>query len=203
MNYDKFLLVFSLFTLCVLFGLMFMGGYVSSSGVGLSCPDWPLCPQGLVPSSEFLIEYVHRSIAATTGLLVFLTAVFVIRGKNAERLTKIFSIIAAAAVVGQIALGATVITEKLHALLVTAHLGLGLVLYSCLVIVVVNTYYTNQRIKSSLSSPSPSPSSLLPASAPSRSTASPTVASPSSASSSSSSSDGEPSANFFTGKPDL
>jgi cytochrome c oxidase assembly protein subunit 15 len=205
MNYDKFLLVFSLFTLCVLFGLMFMGGYVSSSGVGLSCPDWPLCPQGLVPSSEFLIEYVHRSIAATTGLLVFLTAVFVIRGKNAERPTKIFSIIAAAAVVGQIALGATVITEKLHALLVTAHLGLGLVLYSCLVIVVVNTYYTNQRIKSSLSSPpspSPSPSSLLTSRAPSQSPTIHTAASPSSASPSSST-DGEPSANFSTGKPDL
>jgi cytochrome c oxidase assembly protein subunit 15 len=167
---------------------MFMGGYVSSSGVGLSCPDWPLCPQGLVPSSEFLIEYIHRSIAATTGLLVFLTVVFVIRGKNPERPTKIFSIIAAAAVFGQIALGATVITEKLHALLVTAHLGLGLVLYSCLVIVVVNTYYTNQRIKSSLSSPSPS--SLLPtaSSLPSVSSSSP---------------DGKPSGNFSTGKSDL
>jgi hypothetical protein len=89
--------------------------------------------------------------------------------------------------------------------LVTAHLGLGLVLYSCLVIVVVNTYYTNQRIKSSLSSPpspSPSPSSLLTSRAPSQSPTIHTAASPSSASPSSST-DGEPSANFSTGKPDL
>jgi hypothetical protein len=89
--------------------------------------------------------------------------------------------------------------------LVTAHLGLGLVLYSCLVIVVVNTYYTNQRIKSSLSSPpspSPSSSSLLTSRAPSQSPTIHTAASPSSASPSSST-DGEPSANFSTGKPDL
>ena len=147
MNYDKFVLLFSIATLCVLFSLMFMGGYVSSSGVGLSCPDWPLCPHGLVPSTEFLIEYTHRTIAASTGLLVLLSTVFVLRSKNSVRSTRLFSIIAAAAVVGQIALGATVITEKLHAVLVTAHLGLGLILYSSLIFVVINTYYTNLKPK--------------------------------------------------------
>ncbi len=149
MKYDKFLQIFSLITLCVLFGLMFMGGYVSSSGVGLSCPKWPLCPHGLIPSSEFLIEYTHRTIAATTGLLVFLNMIFVLKGKNPLKSTKIFSIIAASAVFGQIFLGGVVITEKLHALLVTAHLGLGLVLYSSLIFIVINTYYTNKKLESS------------------------------------------------------
>jgi heme A synthase len=195
MNYDNFLLMFSLFTLCVLFCLMFMGGYVSSSGVGLSCPDWPLCPHGLVPSAEFLIEYTHRSIAATTGLLVFLPAVFVIKGKNPERFTKIFSVIAAGAVLGQIVLGATVITEKLHALLVTAHLGLGLVLFSSLVFVVISTFYTNQKIKSSLSSPSHLSSSS--------SSSSKSQSSATSLSSNSSPSNSKSSANFFTSKSDL
>lgn len=149
MKYDKFLQIFSLITLCVLFGLMFMGGYVSSSGVGLSCPKWPLCPHGLIPSSEFLIEYTHRTIAASTGLLVFLNMIFVLKGKNSLKSTKIFSIIAAGAVFGQIFLGGVVITEKLHAILVTAHLGLGLILYSSLIFVVINTFYTNTKMKSS------------------------------------------------------
>ncbi len=151
MNYDKFLQIFSLITLGVLFGLMFMGGYVSSSGVGLSCPKWPLCPHGLVPSPEFLIEYTHRTIAASTGLLVLLNMIFILRGKNSLKSTKIFSIIATGAVFGQIFLGGVVITEKLHALLVTAHLGLGLILYSSLIFVVINTYYTNLRLKLSSS----------------------------------------------------
>ncbi|MDN5845154.1 MAG: COX15/CtaA family protein [Candidatus Nitrosocosmicus sp.] len=148
MNYDKFLQVFSIGTLCVLFGLMTLGGYVSSTGVGLSCPQWPLCPQGLIPSYEFLIEYIHRTVAASTGLLVFLTMIFVLRGKHSLKSTKIFSIIAAATVVGQITLGAIVINEKLHADLVTAHLGLGLVLYSSMIYVVINVYYTNLKLKS-------------------------------------------------------
>ncbi|ALI35464.1 Heme A synthase [Candidatus Nitrosocosmicus oleophilus] len=152
MNYDKFLQIFSIGTLCVLFGLMTLGGYVSSSGVGLSCPHWPLCPHGLIPSYEFLIEYIHRTTAASTGLLVFLTMIFVLRGKHSLKSTKMFSIIAAAAVVGQITLGAIVINEKLHADLVTAHLGLGLVLYSSMIYVVINIFYTNLKLKSSLSS---------------------------------------------------
>jgi len=149
MNYDKFLQIFSIGTLCVLFGLMTLGGYVSSSGVGLSCPKWPLCPQGLIPSYEFLIEYIHRTTAASTGLLVFLTMIFVLRGKHSLKSTKMFSIIAAAAVVGQITLGAIVINEKLHADLVTAHLALGLVLYSSMIYVVINIFYTNLKLKSS------------------------------------------------------
>jgi heme A synthase len=148
MNYDNFLQYFSIGTLCVLFGLMTLGGYVSSTGVGLSCPQWPLCPQGLVPSYEFLIEYIHRTVAATTGLLVFLTMAFVLKGKNSLKSTKISSIVAAAAVIGQITLGAIVINEKLHADLVTAHLGLGLILFSSMIFVVINIFYTNINLKS-------------------------------------------------------
>lgn len=147
-NYDKFLQIFSVGSLCVLFSLMTLGGYVSSSGVGLSCPQWPLCPQGLIPSYEFIIEYIHRTLAATTGLVVFLTMAFVLRGRNSLRSTKIFSVIAAAAVVGQITLGAIVINEKLHADLVTAHLALGLILFSSMIYVVINIFYTNQKLKS-------------------------------------------------------
>jgi heme A synthase len=125
-------------TLAVLFSLIFIGGYVSASGFGLTCPDWPLCPQGLVPHQDFIIEYIHRSAAATTGMLVIATMVFTLKAGNAPRGMKIASIIAAGAVIGQITLGAIVIVERLHAILVTAHLGLGLVLFS---MVLMTTLY--------------------------------------------------------------
>lgn len=117
-------------TLVVLFSLIFIGGYVSASGVGLTCPDWPLCPQGLLPHEDFIIEYIHRSVAAMTGMLVVATMAFVLKSKSALRGMKIASIIASAAVIGQITLGAIVIVEKLQAILVTVHLGLGIVLFS-------------------------------------------------------------------------
>ena len=117
-------------TLAVLFSLIFIGGYVSASGVGLTCPDWPLCPQGLLPHEDFIIEYIHRSVAATTGMLVIATMAFILKSKAAPRGMKIASIIASGAVIGQITLGAIVIVERLHEVLVTSHLGLGIVLFS-------------------------------------------------------------------------
>jgi cytochrome c oxidase assembly protein subunit 15 len=127
-------------TLAVLFSLIFIGGYVSATGVGLSCPDWPLCPQGLLPHEDFIIEYIHRTVAATVGLLVVATAVLTVRSKDAPRPMKMASLVAAAAVIGQIALGAVVIVERLHALLVTAHLGLGLVLFSMVLMTFAYSY---------------------------------------------------------------
>ena len=124
-------------TLVSVFTLMFIGGYVSASGVGLTCPKWPLCPAGFVPMEEFLIEYFHRSVAAVTGLLVFATMFFILRSKITPRPMKTASVIASSAAAGQITLGAIVIIERLHALLVTVHLGLGLLLFSMILITVL------------------------------------------------------------------
>jgi len=49
---------------------MVIGGYISAAGLGLTCPDWPLCPNGILPDDEYFIEWSHRLIAATTGVLV-------------------------------------------------------------------------------------------------------------------------------------
>lgn len=143
MNFLKYL---SLSTLICLFALIFIGGYVSASGVGLSCPDWPLCPAGLVPMDEFLIEYVHRTFAATTGLLVIITMFFTLRSKTAPRGMKLASIIASGLVLGQIALGGVVIVERLHALLVTIHFAIGMGLFSALILVTLYAF----RISSSI-----------------------------------------------------
>lgn len=133
-------------TLSILFVLIFIGGYVSSSGVGLSCPQWPLCPAGLIPMKEFLIEYFHRTVAATTGIMVFVTMFFTLRSKETSRSTKIASMIAAALVLGQITLGAIVIVEKLHALLVTIHLGMGLILFIIVLTVFLDVRQISKKI---------------------------------------------------------
>ena len=125
----------SLSTLSILFILIFIGGYVSASGVGLSCPDWPLCPAGLVPLEDFIIEYFHRTIAAITGVMVIITMVFTLKSKQAPIGMKVASLIAGSAVIAQITLGAIVIIERLHAHLVTLHLGIGIILFSMMVIV--------------------------------------------------------------------
>ncbi|HVX03023.1 MAG TPA: COX15/CtaA family protein [Nitrososphaera sp.] len=124
-------------TLAVLFSLIFIGGYVSSSGVGLTCPEWPLCPHGFVPAPEFVIEYTHRTVAASTAVLVVTTMAFTLKSKQASRAMKLTSVIAAGAVIGQVTLGAVVIVERLHSILVTGHLGLGLILFSMVLMTTV------------------------------------------------------------------
>jgi len=109
---------------------MFIGGYVSSAGLGLTCPEWPLCPNGVLPNEKYFIEWTHRLIAVTTGILVIGTAIGSWINKNADRKIKFTSTFAATLVVTQITLGALVIDLKLHAVLVAIHLGVGILLFS-------------------------------------------------------------------------
>ena len=114
----------------VLYSLMFLGGYISAAGLGLTCPEWPLCPNGVMPSEEYLIEWIHRLAAATTGALVIATMVAAFLNSNADSKIKVTSSLATAFVITQITLGALVIDLKLHAVLVAVHLGIGILLFA-------------------------------------------------------------------------
>lgn len=116
--------------MAVLYSLMFIGGYISAAGLGLTCPEWPLCPNGIMPSEEYLIEWVHRLVAATAGALVLATMVACYMNKGAGSRIKAVSTISSGLVMTQIALGALVIDLKLHAVLVAIHLGIGILLFS-------------------------------------------------------------------------
>ncbi|MDH3657863.1 MAG: COX15/CtaA family protein, partial [Nitrosopumilus sp.] len=120
----------ALATMIVLYSLMFIGGYISAAGLGLTCPEWPLCPNGVLPSEEYLVEWTHRLVAATTGALVIATMVASIINKNSDLKIKVTSSLATVFVITQIALGAMVIDLKLHAVLVAIHLGIGILLFS-------------------------------------------------------------------------
>ena len=146
-----FLKILSFSTLSILFTLIFIGGYVSASGVGLSCPDWPLCPAGLIPLTDFIIEYFHRTIAAITGLMVIVTMAFTLKSKQSPKGMKIASLIAGSAVVTQISLGAIVILERLHAHLVTLHLGIGIILFSMMLIVTLYAWRIEDNKEKSFS----------------------------------------------------
>ncbi len=120
----------ALTSLIVLFPLMFIGGYVSAAGLGLTCPDWPLCPSGIFPNEKYLIEWIHRAVAATAGALIVATAVGSWFTKNSHKYIKLTGTLGAVFVVTQITLGALVIDLKLHALLVAIHLGIGILLFA-------------------------------------------------------------------------
>lgn len=126
---------------------MFIGGYVSAAGLGLTCPEWPLCPSGVLPNEEYLIEWIHRFVAATTGTLVIATSIASWINKNAGRKIKFTSTFAATLVITQITLGAMVIDLKLHAVLVSIHLGVGILLFA---MVLLTTLFAFKITKSTI-----------------------------------------------------
>lgn len=120
----------ALASLVILYSLMFIGGYLEASGQGLSCPQWPLCPSGVLPSAEFLTEWIHRLIAATTGILIVATAIASWKVTGSHTKIRITGTLAGVFAVSQIALGAIVIDTKLHALIVAIHNGIGILLFA-------------------------------------------------------------------------
>ncbi|MFZ8907815.1 MAG: COX15/CtaA family protein [Nitrosopumilaceae archaeon] len=137
----------ALSTLIVLYSLMFVGGYVSAAGLGLTCPEWPLCPDGIMPGEEYLIEWIHRLVAATTGTLVLATAVASWMNKKADKKIKFTSTFAGILVMVQITLGAVVIDTLLHAVLVAIHLGFGILLFA---MVLLTTLFAFRISKSTI-----------------------------------------------------
>ena len=125
---------------------MFVGGYISAAGLGLTCPEWTLCPNGVLPDDEYFIEWVHRLVAATTGVLILATTIGAWINKDAGRKIKFTSAFASALVVTQITLGAIVIDTKLHAVLVAVHLGIGILLFAMTLLTVLFAFRIGKKI---------------------------------------------------------
>ncbi len=125
---------------------MFIGGYVSAAGLGLTCPEWPLCPSGVMPDDEYLIEWIHRFIAVTTGTLVIATAVGCWLSKHTDKKIRLTSSLASAFVVTQITLGAIVINTKLHAVLVSVHLGIGILLFAMVLLTTLFAFRLDKKL---------------------------------------------------------
>ena len=125
---------------------MFVGGYISAAGLGLTCPEWPLCPNGIMPNDEYFIEWVHRLVAATTGVLILATTIGAWINNDAGRKIKFTSAFASALVVTQITLGALVIDTKLHAVLVAIHLGIGILLFAMTLLTVLFAFRLGKQV---------------------------------------------------------
>ena len=109
----------------LVFSTMIVGVYFSGQERGVACTEWPLCPNGLfaAPEEPYVIEYVHRVLAAITACFVYGTALIVpSRAKKAKRA----AIIAAVIISAQLGLGYLTATTSLHPLVVATHLSTGI-----------------------------------------------------------------------------
>jgi len=124
----KVALGLSFCALAMLYSVMLVGVYISSSNQGLSCPEWPLCPNGFgLPTEKHFFEHYHRVMVVITAGLIFATAAYSFKKFKPAQKT---AIIAAIVMSVQIILGMLVVTTRLEPILVATHLSTGILLFA-------------------------------------------------------------------------
>ena len=121
--------------------LIALGGAVRATDSGLACPTWPGCftAGDFVPPADLNIwlEHTHRLVAGVVGLQIAGAAVWTLLRHRSRRDLLWPIVVAAVLVVGQALLGAAVVWLQLRAELVTAHLGMAMIVLACLLGVAV------------------------------------------------------------------
>ena len=137
----------ALVTLVVTFALIVLGGVVRVSDSGLGCGPaesgfhgWPLCNGDVIPGASLhtAIEYSHRTVASTVGLLALAMMVLARRRHRGHRghrgivraTTAVFGLVLAEGL-----LGAATVEKNLEEELVAAHLGLAMLILALLLYV--------------------------------------------------------------------
>jgi len=114
--------LFAVFTAVATFILILAGGLVSSTGSGLSVPDWPLSFGQVFPPMRggVLFEHGHRMIASVVGALTVVLAIWMWLAEP-RRGVRALALAALLAVVCQGLLGGITVLWKLPTAVSVAH----------------------------------------------------------------------------------
>lgn len=124
------------------FALIVLGGIVRVSESGLGCgpggsgtEGWPLCNGEAVPffhNTEVIVEFSHRTLAAIVTALIVALVWIAYRHLRELRWPLRLSLVSAALVLVQAALGGLTVEKSLAEELVAAHLALAMLLLGLL-----------------------------------------------------------------------
>lgn len=126
---------FSIFAAVCTFILIIAGGLVTSTGSGLSVPDWPLSFGQWMPPmvGGVFYEHGHRMMASGVGLLTVILAVWVWSSRETTPFVRKLAVAAVAAVVVQGVLGGVTVLLKLPTLVSVSHAALGQLFFTLMV----------------------------------------------------------------------
>jgi cytochrome c oxidase assembly protein subunit 15 len=150
---------FLILSLITVYGLMFIGGLVRSTGSGMGCPDWPKCFGRWIPPTEASelpsnyreiyskhgysnqpfnafktwTEYLNRLFGILTGFFILGLAITSIRFRKSNKVLTYLSILTLVLVVFQGWLGGRVVDSNLRHIMVTYHF---LIAFSILVVLI-------------------------------------------------------------------
>jgi heme a synthase len=118
--------LYASFTAIATFLLIFAGGLVTSTGSGLSVPDWPLSFGTLMPEMKggVVYEHSHRLIAGSVAILILALMVWLAL-REPRRWVRALGFTAFGAVLVQALLGGLTVLFKLPTMVSSAHATLG------------------------------------------------------------------------------
>ena len=124
----------ALTTTALMFALIVIGSVVRTTGSGLACPDWPLCNGQLIPPMQFniMIEWLHRLVALVVSLLLFATVAWIFARREVRARLGGLAGLAVLLLFTQVLLGALTVWKLLSPQVVSAHLGVALMLFATL-----------------------------------------------------------------------
>lgn len=130
-----------------MFALITLGGVVRATESGLGCPDWPLCNGDEGYHTQ--VEFSHRFVAATAGVLSAAVALFAWRYYRRQRWVFISAVLGFALLIGQAGLGGVTVLSDLQRWTVMVHLAMaqGLIALLLLVYIASNREVTLPKTK--------------------------------------------------------
>ena len=139
MTYDAWRHRFAVGTVAATLALIFIGGLVTSTGSGLSVPDWPLSYGMVMPPmvGGVFYEHGHRMAATAVGFLTLVLAIWTARSEGRPNVRRL-AWAALAAVIAQGLLGGLTVIYLLPTPVSVAHACLAQ-LFFCTVIAIATT----------------------------------------------------------------
>ena len=139
MTFDPWRHRFAVVTVAATLALIFIGGLVTSTGSGLSVPDWPLSYGMVMPPmvGGVFYEHGHRMAATAVGFLTLVLAVWTARAERRPAIRRL-AWAALAAVIAQGVLGGLTVIYLLPTPVSVAHACLAQ-LFFCTVIAIATT----------------------------------------------------------------
>ncbi|TLX68791.1 MAG: hypothetical protein E6K94_02835 [Thaumarchaeota archaeon] len=132
-------LTLPIISLSLIYVTMLIGVYISSSNKGISCHDWPLCPNSFAfPSEKFFYEHFHRLMAIIMAVFTGVSLIFF--RKSSWKFNKMVVIIITSLIVAQIVVGIFTVSSKLNPIIVAIHLSTAVIIFS-LVFVLLRVSY--------------------------------------------------------------
>lgn len=138
----------SLTTIGMLFVLI-GGALVTKTSSGMGCGrHWPLCEGQFIPSNitpELMIEFSHRLISGTIGLMVLILSFWAWKSLGHIRETKFLAIIASLFMIIQSLVGAAAVLWGQNSFVLALHFGISLISFAALLLLTLLIFEVDKK----------------------------------------------------------